>query len=81
MGMANPSQKGEGIHMRLRSRAFAVYDPTSTKRWAFVSIDAGMGGQVLKNRVVANLEKELPGLYSDANVAISGTHTHSGPSG
>ena len=23
----------------------------------------------------------FPGVYTDANVAISGTHTHSGPSG
>jgi neutral ceramidase len=81
MGMANGKQKGEGIHMRLRSRAFVAFDPATKKRWAFVSIDAGMGSQVLKNRVVAALEKELPGVYTVENVAISGTHTHSGPSG
>lgn len=42
---------------------------------------AGMGSLVMTNRVVAELDKLFPGLYSLDNVAISGTHTHSGPSG
>mmetsp|Transcript_35382 Transcript_35382/g.69396 ORF Transcript_35382/g.69396 Transcript_35382/m.69396 type:complete len:704 (+) Transcript_35382:36-2147(+) len=81
MGMANPKQVGAGLHQRLRSRAFVAHDTTSDKRIAFVSLDSGMGGLVLNNRVLAELEKRFPGLYSSANVGISGTHTHSGPSG
>jgi len=79
MGMANAKQKGEGIHFRLRSRAFVVKD--GSKQFAFVSLDSGMGGIVLKNRVIANLATRLPGQFSIENVCISGTHTHSGPSG
>jgi neutral ceramidase len=82
MGMANSKQKGEGLHFRLRSRAFIAVDTETNKRFVQVSLDAGMAGIVLKKRVIAGLAKKLPaGLYTDANVAVSGTHTHSGPSG
>ena len=81
MGMSQPKQKGAGLHQRLRSRAFVAHDTTSGKRFAFVSADFGMGGIVLTNRVVAALAKTLPGVYTAENVVISGTHTHSGPSG
>lgn len=81
MGMANPSQKGAGLHQRLFSRAFVAHDNETSKRFAFVSLDAGMGGIVLKNRVLVQLEARFPGVYTHDNVAISGTHTHSGQSG
>ena len=81
MGMANPSQVGAGLHQRLRSRAFVALDEKTNKRFAFVSIDVGMGSDNLNNKVLAALEKRLPGLYTAENVGISGTHTHSGPSG
>jgi len=82
MGMANPSQINAGLHQRLRSRAFVAFDQESGKRFAFVSLDSGMVGDVLKYRVIAELKKRLPSRnYTHDNVAISGTHTHSGPSG
>ena len=81
MGMANPSQKAAGILQRLRARAFTFQEGAGAPPIAFVSLDAGMGSYVLKNRVVAALDHLLPGVYSDASIAISGTHTHSGPSG
>jgi len=81
MGMANPSQKGAGIHFRLRARAFIFEE--AGERVAMVSLDAGMGGYILKKRVLASVAATLgtSDLYMDKNVAISGTHTHSGPSG
>jgi len=81
MGMANPKQVNAGLHQRLRSRAFVAYDEKTKKRFAFVSLDAGMGSVILNNRVMEALDKKLPGLYTKQNVGISGTHTHSGPSG
>ena len=81
MGMANPNQKGTGIHIRLRARAFAFSSAEGTSPIAFVSLDAGMPGFVLKKRVLAALERELGRVYTDANLCISATHTHSGPSG
>merc|ERR1719397_1105165 len=79
--MANPFQINSGLHQRLRSRAFVAFDQESNKSFAFVSIDAGMGGLVLKNRVIKALEQRIPSTYRHENVAISATHTHSGPSG
>jgi len=81
MGMANPKQVNAGVHQRLRSRAFVAYDEKTKKRFAFVSLDAGMGSVVMNNRVIEALDKRLPGMYTKDNVGISGTHTHSGPSG
>lgn len=82
MGMANPKQIGDGLHIRLRSRTFIALDDATGKRFAFTSLDAGMGGIVLSNHVLKKLQERIPGnLYSDQNVAISGTHSHSGPSG
>jgi len=81
MGMANPKQVGAGLHQRLRSRAFVAHNTATGKRFAFVSLDAGMGSEVLNNRVISELQKRFPGLYTAQNVGISGTHTHSGPSG
>lgn len=82
MGYANPSQVASGLHQRLRARAFVAFEKESGKRFAFVSLDAGMGGHALKNRVVEKLQSLFgKATYSHDNVAISGTHTHAGPSG
>eukprot|EP00040_Diaphanoeca_grandis_P039096 m.258136 g.258136 ORF g.258136 m.258136 type:complete len:729 (-) comp36170_c0_seq1:249-2435(-) len=83
MGMANPAQIAKGLHIRLRARTFVGLDTTTGKRIAFVSIDAGMGSIILNNRVIdyLNNNAETKGLYTLQNVAISGTHSHSGPSG
>ena len=51
MGYANPFQIGHGIHMRLYSRAFVFVDPTSSIRFAFVSVDCGMISQIVKTKV------------------------------
>lgn len=80
MGYALPSQRGSGIHLRLRARAFAFED--DSKRAVFVSVDGGMGSDLVKFRVLEKLNAELgERVYTTENVAISGTHTHSGPGG
>ena len=84
MGYAVPSQRGSGIHLRLRSRAFIIAEDgdNSENRVVFVSIDGGMGSDLVNMRVLEKLqEKYGNALYTDSNVAISGTHTHSGPAG
>lgn len=78
MGYAKLGQVTEGIHTRLYSRAFIVADPAHpNKRIVFVNADLGMGSQAIKIKVVEALKKEFGDLYTDHNVAISGTHTHS----
>eukprot|EP01034_Spumella_vulgaris_P022327 gene22328-28447_t len=80
MGYAVPSQRGSGIHQRLRARAFAFAD--ENKRNVFVSVDGGMGSDLVKMRVLDILNAKIgAGVYTTDNVAISGTHTHSGPAG
>jgi len=40
-----------------------------------------MASDIVKNAVLAKLQAKFGSLYSQENVAISGTHTHSGPGG
>jgi len=80
MGYANAKQKGEGIHIRLWSRAYIIED-LNGNRVVFVSVDAGMTGQLVRLEVMKRLKSKYKGLYNDQNVCISSTHTHSGPAG
>ena len=80
---ANPSQLAAGIHTRLFARAFIVAEPSDpASRICFVSMDAGMPSQAQKIALVKKLAAKFgPTKYTARNVMISGTHTHSGPSG
>ncbi|BBN08047.1 neutral ceramidase [Marchantia polymorpha subsp. ruderalis] len=82
MGYANPEQNAAGIHFRLRARSFIVADPAETNnRVLFVNLDACMGAQSVTLHTLARLKSRYGGLYTEKNVIISGTHTHSGPGG
>lgn len=82
MGYANPAQNAAGIHFRLRARTFIVADPgDSGNRIAFVNLDACMASQAVTIKVLDRLKQRYGDLYTEKNVAISGTHTHSGPGG
>lgn len=73
-------QKTAGIHMRLRSRAFVIESPCNRKRVVFASADLQSMSHAIKHAVVERLQR-LDRAYSDSNVLISATHTHSGPGG
>jgi neutral ceramidase len=80
MGYALPGQRGTGILQRLRSRAYVIGDDENLV--AFVSADIGMGSDLVKMAVVEKLNERVGGgVFTFDNVAISGTHTHSGPAG
>lgn len=81
MGYAMVDQKTTGIHMRLRSRAFVMASPCNGKRVVFVSADLGQVFQGIKQKVVERLRSTFGDVYSDDNVVLSATHTHSGPGG
>lgn len=82
MGYANPSQNAAGIHFRLRARTFIVADPENSRtRFVFVNLDACMASDIVTLTVLDRLKGRYGDLYSQSNVAISGTHTHSGPGG
>lgn len=86
MGMSNLGQQGEGLHTRLFARAFILVD-TRGARVAIVVVDLAMCSQAVKLEVVGRLstdpdfrENGRP-LYTDENLMVTATHTHSGPGG
>jgi neutral ceramidase len=81
MGYANTEQETEGIHLRLRSRAFIVENKDKDKRMVFVSAELGALFQSIKQGVVKKLQETYGNLYKNDNVLLSATHTHSGPAG
>ncbi|KAK7401124.1 hypothetical protein VNO78_12440 [Psophocarpus tetragonolobus] len=81
MGYASFGQNTAGIYFRLRARTFIVADSLQGKRIAFVNLDAGMASQLLTIKVLERLNSRFGNLYTEENVAISGTHTHAGPGG
>lgn len=81
MGYARPTQRGDGIHMRLWARAFLIFSPSQSKRVVIVSADLEMISQAVKQAVVARLQEQFGALYDHRNVLLTATHTHSGPGG
>ncbi|HEX8437172.1 neutral/alkaline ceramidase [Archangium sp.] len=81
LGYVELEQQTAGIHQRLRSRAFVIASPCNGKRVVVVSADLGMLFQGVKQQVVERLRAAYGPLYSDDNVLLSATHTHSGPGG
>ena len=83
MGYAVPNQRGHGLLQRMRSRAFIIGDVNKQEnRIVYVSVDNGMAFQIVKTEVIDRLNKTFgPNLYTDKNILISGTHTHSTPGG
>lgn len=60
------------------ARTFIIADENKGKRVVYVSVDGGMGSDLVNIRVIDILKSKYGDLYSWANVCISGTHTHSG---
>jgi neutral ceramidase len=67
MGYAVPGQRGSGIHLRLRSRAFVASD--DKKLFCFVSVDGGMGSDLVKMRVLETVNAALKSnIFSEVNL-------------
>ncbi|KAK9294787.1 hypothetical protein QLX08_010723 [Tetragonisca angustula] len=79
MGYAKIDQKGSGLHLRTFSRAFIIDD--GEERFVFVSVDSAMIGNGVRQTVLQNLANEFGSLYTEKNVMISATHSHSTPGG
>ena len=65
MGYAMMDQVGRGLHFRIRARAFVFQakdnvmpNATAADRFAFVSVDFGMGSSVVTAKVLSLLEAE-----------------------
>jgi neutral ceramidase len=81
-GYANLSQIGTGLRQRIYSRAFIIADPDDTNNtFIYLVLDAQSGDTAVRNGVLQGLAK-LGGEYArygEHNIALSGTHAHSGP--
>ncbi|KIY67193.1 Neutral/alkaline nonlysosomal ceramidase [Cylindrobasidium torrendii FP15055 ss-10] len=81
MGYADLSQTDTGIHMRQFSRAFIVADSSGDNRFVFINSDIAMGDSGVRRSIVSRLEQMYPDVYGDDNIALIGTHQHSGVGG
>jgi neutral ceramidase len=82
MGYADPNQTGTGLRQRLYSRAFIVGEPSSAEnRFVYLVLDTQSGDTAVRDGILQGL-KELGdeyAVYGQHNVAVTGTHSHSGP--
>ena len=53
----------------------------SSKRNLFLNTDAAMGDSGIRRGMLAALEQQFHGVYSESNVAVVRTHQHSGIGG
>jgi len=84
-GYADSEQVGSGLRQRLYSRAFIVGDVSSpADRFVYLVIDTAAGDTAVRNGIIEGV-KALGGdyakYYTGRNIAVTGTHSHSGPGG
>lgn len=84
MGYADPKQLGTGLRQRLYSRAFIVGDASNPDdRFVYLVLDTQSGDTAVRYGILSGLQ-ELGteySVYTQNNVAVTGTHSHSGPAG
>lgn len=81
MGYGMLQQQTGGIYQRLWARAFVLESPCNAGRVVFVNTDLGMVFQGVKQQVIARLKEKYGDRFTDDNVLLTATHTHSGPGG
>lgn len=79
MGYGLPGQRTAGIHVRQWARAFIIAD--DLHRVVFVNCDIAMIFTSVHQEVLRRLSARFGDHYTEANVILSATHTHSGPGG
>lgn len=84
MGYADPKQVGTGLRQRLYSRAFIVGDTSKpSARFVYLVLDTQSGDTAVRYGILSGL-RDLGSeysIYGQHNVAVTGTHSHSGPGG
>ncbi|RDW61086.1 hypothetical protein BP6252_12469 [Coleophoma cylindrospora] len=82
MGYADTKQLGSGLRQRLYSRAFIVGDlEQPSDRFVYLVLDTQSGDTAVRYGILdglASLGSEYA-VYGQHNVAVTGTHSHSGP--
>ncbi|KAI8906199.1 Neutral/alkaline nonlysosomal ceramidase [Powellomyces hirtus] len=86
MGYASLDQRANGVHLRIRARAYIFANPSQpNRRVVFVSTDTGSASHHVRQMAVNYLKSKLStadaALYNADNIMVSATHTHAGPGG
>jgi neutral ceramidase len=83
MGYADPKQVGSGLRQRLYSRAFIIGDVRKPEeRFVYLVLDTQSGDTAIRYGILEGLKAlgpEYATIYGQHNVAVTGTHSHSGP--
>lgn len=82
MGYADTKQLGSGLRQRLYSRAFIIGDVEHPEdRFIYLVLDTQSGDTAVRYGILRGVAALGPdyALYSQKNVAVTGTHSHSGP--
>lgn len=74
-------QEVNGLHQRLRARAFIMQGAQGGPRVVFVNVDLGAAHESVKLAVIQRLQARYGTLYRHENVMLSATHTHVGSGG
>ena len=81
-GYANLSQIGSGVRQRVFARAFIIGDPQNENdRFVYLVLDAQSGDTAVRHGILQGLQYlgTNYAMYGEQNVAVVGTHQHSGP--
>ncbi|KAK4539444.1 hypothetical protein LTR36_010921 [Oleoguttula mirabilis] len=82
MGYADTAQVGSGVRQRLYSRAFIIGDiEKPADRFVYLVLDTQSGDTAIRHGILEALEGmgDEYAVYGQQNVAVTGTHSHSGP--
>jgi neutral ceramidase len=82
MGYADTKQLGSGLRQRLYSRAFIIGDMNNpAERFIYIVLDTQSGDTAIRYGILEGLASLGPdySVYAQQNVAVTGTHSHSGP--
>ncbi|KAK4504178.1 hypothetical protein PRZ48_005094 [Zasmidium cellare] len=84
MGYADPDQLGTGLRQRLYSRAFIIGHVDQPKdRIVYLVLDTQSGDTAVRHGILdaIKLLGDEYSVYGQQNIAVTGTHSHSGPGG
>jgi neutral ceramidase len=82
MGYGRVDQQAQGLHTRLRARAFVFAgSEDADERVLLVVVDTAMIFESVHQAVLERLSEKYGGLYTHRNVMLTATHTHCGPGG
>ncbi|MFF0341645.1 neutral/alkaline non-lysosomal ceramidase N-terminal domain-containing protein [Kribbella sp. NPDC004875] len=81
LGYGKSWQRSDGIHLRLRSRAFVIAEPAGGRRVLVVVNDLPMVFDSVRRALLDRLRHRYGVLYTEHNTMITATHTHCGPGG